>query len=116
MGASVKIAKNELTRGNLSTRILVAPIAQRTEHRSSELKPGMPIGAVRYELELLCQLPRPCFEARVPFGDILSFLVRRLFVAQMSPYFNQEVSEMLHHLELGVVKLLRLIHQLRQAH
>ena len=42
----------------------------------------MPTCAVRYELELLCQWPRPRFEARVPFGDILSFLVRRLFVAQ----------------------------------
>ncbi len=41
----------------------------------------MPSCAVRYELEPLCQLPRPRFEAKVPFGDILSFLVRRLFVA-----------------------------------
>jgi hypothetical protein len=42
----------------------------------------MPLGAVRYKIELLCQLPKPRFEAKVPFGDILSFLVRRLFVAK----------------------------------
>ncbi len=41
----------------------------------------MPSCAVRYKIELLCQLPKPHFEANVPFGDILSFLVRRLFVA-----------------------------------
>jgi len=32
----------------------LAPIAQRTEHRSSDLKSGMPISAVRYKLEPLC--------------------------------------------------------------
>jgi hypothetical protein len=41
----------------------------------------MPPCAVRYKLELLCQLLKPRFEAKVPFGDILSFLVCRLFVA-----------------------------------
>ena len=42
----------------------------------------MPSWVVRYKLELLCHLPKPCFEANVPFGDILSFLVCRLFVAK----------------------------------
>jgi len=42
----------------------------------------MPIGAVRYKLGLLCQLPNPRFEAKVLLGDTPSFLVRRLFVAQ----------------------------------
>jgi len=42
----------------------------------------MPIGVVRYKLGLLCQLPKPRFEAKVLLGDTLSFLVRRLFVAQ----------------------------------
>ena len=44
---------------------------------------GMPIGAVRYKLELLCQLPKPRFEAKVPFGANPCFLVRRLFVAKI---------------------------------
>jgi len=48
----------------------------------------MPIGVVRYKLELLCQLPKPCFEAKVSFGDILSFLVRRLFVAKTATYLE----------------------------
>jgi len=43
----------------------------------------MPTGAISFKLEPLCQLPKPCFEARVPFGDILSFLVCRLFVANI---------------------------------
>jgi len=37
----------------------------------------MPSCAVRYKIELLCQLPKPRFEAKVLFGDILSFLVCR---------------------------------------
>jgi len=44
----------------------------------------MPSYAIRYKLELLCQLSKPCFEAKVPFGDNWCFLVRRLFVAKMS--------------------------------
>ena len=58
-----------------------AEVAQSVEQRTENSRLGMPIGAVRYKLELLCQLPKPRFEAKVPFGDILSFLVRRLFVA-----------------------------------
>ena len=42
----------------------------------------MPIGAVRYKLELLCQLPKTRFEAKVLFGDILSLLVCRQNVAK----------------------------------
>jgi len=42
----------------------------------------MPIGAVRYKIELLCQLPKTRFEAKMPFGDILSFLVCRQNVAK----------------------------------
>ncbi len=38
--------------------------------------------AVRYKLGLLCQLPKPRFEATVPFGANWCFLVRRLFVAK----------------------------------
>jgi len=49
------------------------------------LKPGMPSCAISFKLELLCQLPKTRFEADVPFGDILSFLVRRQFVANLSP-------------------------------
>jgi hypothetical protein len=45
------------------------------------LKPGMPPCAISFKLELLCQLPKACFEAKVPFSDILSFLVCRQFVA-----------------------------------
>jgi len=30
-----------------------------------------------FKLELLCQLPKSCFIARVPFGDNLLFLVYR---------------------------------------
>jgi hypothetical protein len=72
----------EIEGSNPSTHpISPAPIAQRTEHRSSDLKPDIPSGAVSFKLELLCQLPEPRFEAEVPFGDVLSFLVCRLFVA-----------------------------------
>ncbi|GAH10142.1 unnamed protein product, partial [marine sediment metagenome] len=35
-----------------------------------------------YKLEFLCQLLKSRFEAKVSFGGTLSFLVRRLFVAQ----------------------------------
>jgi len=38
--------------------------------------------AVRYKIELLCQLPKPRFEAKVPFGDNWCFLVRRQNVAK----------------------------------
>ena len=41
----------------------------------------MPSGAVRYKLELLCQLLKPRFEAKVLFGDIPCFLVCRQNVA-----------------------------------
>jgi hypothetical protein len=42
----------------------------------------MPFWAVRYKLEPLCQLPKTRFEAKVLFGDILSFLVCRQNVAK----------------------------------
>jgi hypothetical protein len=35
----------------------------------------MPMRAVRYKIERLCQLSKPCFEARVMFGDNPFFLV-----------------------------------------
>jgi hypothetical protein len=47
----------------------------------------MPIGAVRYKLEPLCQLPKTRFEAEVSFGDILSFLVRRQNVAKHGRHY-----------------------------
>jgi hypothetical protein len=52
----------------------------------------MPPCAVRYKLEPLCQLPKPCFEARVPLGDILSFLVCRQFVAKNDAPFTGHLS------------------------
>jgi hypothetical protein len=58
-----------------------AEVAQSVEQRTENPKPSMPPCAVRYKLELLCQFLNPRFEAKVPFGDILSFLVCRLFVA-----------------------------------
>jgi len=48
----------------------------------------MPIWAVRYKLGLLCQLPKPRFEAKVLFGDTLSFLVRRQNVAKTKGAFE----------------------------
>jgi hypothetical protein len=41
----------------------------------------MPTSAISFKIEPLCQLAKPRFEAKVLFGDILSFLVCRLFVA-----------------------------------
>jgi len=70
-----------ITWGQIYLKKEHAPIAQRTEHRSSDSKPGVPSCAVRYKLEPLYQLPKPRFEADVPFGDILSFLICRQFVA-----------------------------------
>ena len=64
-----------------------AEVAQSVEQRTENSKLGMPIGAVRYKLELLCQLPNPRFEAKVPFGDILSFLVCRQNVAKIGAPF-----------------------------
>ena len=52
------------------------------EQRSPNSKPGMLSCAVRYKIELLCQLPKPRFEAKVPFGDNPCFLVRRQNVAK----------------------------------
>jgi hypothetical protein len=37
----------------------------------------MPTSAISFKIEPLCQLPKPRFEAKVPFGDVLSFLVCR---------------------------------------
>jgi len=48
----------------------------------------MPICAGRYKLGLLCQLPKPSFEAKVPFGDNPCFLIRRLFVANFCTAFT----------------------------
>ena len=36
---------------------------------------GMPMSGFRYKLELLCQLLKPCFEARAMFSDNQFFLV-----------------------------------------
>ena len=66
-----------------SHNIFSAEVAQSVEQRTENSRPGMPICAVRYKIELLCQLPEPHFEAKVPFGDILSFLVRRQNVAKI---------------------------------
>jgi len=44
----------------------------------------MLLGAVRYKIELLCQLLKPRFEAKVPFGDILSFSVCRQNVGKVT--------------------------------
>ena len=38
---------------------------------------------VRYNLELLCYLPKPCFEARVMFGDNQFFSVYRQINAKI---------------------------------
>jgi len=65
-----------------SYNIFGAEVAQLVEQRTENSGAGMLSCAVRYKLELLCQLLRPRFEAKVPFGDVLSFLVRRLFVAK----------------------------------
>ncbi len=64
-----------------SYNIFGAEVAQSVEQRTENSKPGIPSCAVRYKLELLCQLPNPRFEAKVSFGDNPCFLVRRLFVA-----------------------------------
>ena len=50
----------------------------------------MPIGVVRYKLELLYRLPKPRLEAKVPFGDILSFLVCRQNVATIKGAFEDQ--------------------------
>jgi hypothetical protein len=47
----------------------------------------MPIGAVRYRKEPLCQLPKTRFEAKVLFGDILSLLVCRQNVAKNGRHY-----------------------------
>ncbi len=47
----------------------------------------MLIGAVRYKIEPLCQLPKTCFEAKVLFGDILSLLVCRQNVAKNGRHY-----------------------------
>ena len=52
------------------------------EQRTENSRLGMPLCAVRYKREPLCQLPKPRFEAKVSFGDNWCFLVRRLFVAK----------------------------------
>ena len=52
-----------------------APVAQRIEQRFPNSRLGMPMRGVRYKLELLCQLSKPCFVARIPFGDNQCFLV-----------------------------------------
>ncbi len=65
------------------------------EQRTENSRLGMPTCAVRYKLEPLCQLPEPRFEAKVPFGDILSFLVRRLFVAKTKGAFEGQRGEFL---------------------
>jgi len=62
--------------------IFRAEVAQSVEQRFRNSKPDMPICAVSYKRGLLCQLPEPRFEAKVPFGDILSFLVCRQNVAK----------------------------------
>ena len=48
----------------------------------------MPLWVFRYKLEPLCQLPNPSFEAKVLFGDILSFLVCRQNVAKFGAPFT----------------------------
>jgi hypothetical protein len=55
----------------------------------------MPIWAVRYKLGLLCQLPKLRFEAKVLFGDTLSFLVRRQNVAKTKGAFEGQRGEFL---------------------
>ena len=48
---------------------LSAPIAQRTEHRSSDLAFDIPKSHVTHKIDLPCPLPKPHFEARVTFGN-----------------------------------------------
>jgi hypothetical protein len=43
----------------------------------------MPTSAISFKIELLCQLPKPRFEATVPFGDNWCFLVCRQNVAKI---------------------------------
>jgi hypothetical protein len=49
----------------------------------------MPMCAIRYKIEPLCQLPKPRFEAEVPFGDIPCFLVCRQKMASAVPFFRR---------------------------
>jgi len=51
----------------------------------------MRLGAASFSLELLCQPLGSCFEAKVPFGDILSFLVCRQNVAKFWLRFGRDV-------------------------
>jgi hypothetical protein len=59
----------------------------------------MLLGAVRYKIEPLCQLPKTRFEAKVLFGDILSLLVCRQNVAKTQA--NQTVLSGLGRQESG---------------
>ena len=58
------------------------------EQRFRDSTPGMPLCALRYKIEPLCQLTKTRFEAKVPFGDNRCFLVRRLFVASFLPWIG----------------------------
>ena len=42
-----------------------APIAQRTEHRSSDLLADVQTRDFAFKLELLCYLPETCFEYKI---------------------------------------------------
>ena len=53
----------------ISYKIIRAPIAQRIEHRSSDLAKGIPTSYFTFKLELLCQFPKTYFVRKIPFGD-----------------------------------------------
>ena len=84
--ASQKVVSKMVSSGllkvdDLGYNRICAEVAQSVEQRTENPKLGIPSCTVRYKLELLCQLPNPHSEAKVPFGDILSFLVCRQNVA-----------------------------------
>ena len=65
-----------------------AEVAQLVEQRTENPRLGMPTSAISFKIEPLCQLLKPCFEAKVLFGDILSFLVCRQNVAKIGAPFT----------------------------
>ena len=64
-----------------------APIAQRIEHRSSDLALSVPKSHFTFKLELMYRLVENRFERKVPTGDNPFYSVRLLFIS----YYNTSV-------------------------
>ena len=76
-GLRRQVVALETEGSNPSTHPTVtAPIAQRTEHRSSELALSVLNSSFAFILGLFCLSGQSRFECKVSTGDVLLFLVR----------------------------------------